>query len=350
MKPNYQIILTSDGTDLTPIYNDRLLNLQIDDETGEDNDVLTLEFDNEDFKLPTPRYGAQYTIRLGYDNNLRTIGSYILEEYEFNGSNTGGHTIKIRCTGESLDEPHRDEQRRLFTGPGYTKVIQILDKVAEESGYKVVTVPELGEINIDKEYQVNMSNAVFLQQLAKHYDAVSTIKNGTLYFLPRGTKINQNGQSISKVYLTQDDILSYAFTHTPQERAARVTAKWQEDDKINTAVVGSGDGRQPSLPDIYDTRSKAIEASKTFLKDQARLGKNITLALIGNQYIHAGCVIVISGLPSAINGEWTIAKASHKYDRRGGYVTECSTEEDEAESETEYDEIPEDDGIDEPDI
>ncbi|PYD23934.1 MULTISPECIES: phage late control D family protein, partial [Pseudomonas syringae group] len=84
MKPIFRIV--ADGTDITALINDRLIQLRTTDKPDMDSDEFELRIDDRDGAVALPSRGADVEVYLGYDGQkLTKIGLYTIDEIEVSG-------------------------------------------------------------------------------------------------------------------------------------------------------------------------------------------------------------------------------------------------------------------------
>lgn len=84
MKPTFRIV--ADGTDITELINDRLIQLRTTDKPDMDSDEFELRIDDRDGAVALPSRGADVEVYLGYDGQkLTKIGLYTIDEIEVSG-------------------------------------------------------------------------------------------------------------------------------------------------------------------------------------------------------------------------------------------------------------------------
>ena len=95
MKPAFKI--TADKKDVTALIAERLVSINITDETGLVSDTCEILLDNRDEKLEIPPRGAVLEVSLGYeDKPLTKMGSYIVDDVE-----ASSPPLQMRITGKA---------------------------------------------------------------------------------------------------------------------------------------------------------------------------------------------------------------------------------------------------------
>ncbi len=83
MTPAFTI--SFEDSDLTALIQQRLISLQITDNTAEQTDSLTIELADGDRKMALPDRGGVISVALGYKGNMRDMGKFILNNVSIEG-------------------------------------------------------------------------------------------------------------------------------------------------------------------------------------------------------------------------------------------------------------------------
>ena len=203
-----------------------------------------------------------------------------------------------------------------------------------------------------------------MSRLAEQYDAIATIKNGKLLFIPAGESQTASGQPILPTTITRASGDSHSFTYSssnsyqavrayytdkktgqkkevivnkdnayPNKKTTQQTktvkgktfkAKKKENDnqKVNT------EGQKiKTLRHLYATESGAWSGARgAFKKIQRGVAEfSITLA-VGRPDLYPETPAVVQGFKPEIDAEaWLITEVSHKIDS-GGYTASIQFE------------------------
>lgn len=184
--PTYRI--TIDGEDISRRIRPRLINLTITDNRGFEADTVDLTLDDSDGKLALPRKGATMQVWLGWRSDpMVNKGTYTIDELEHSGApdqlSIRGKAADLRGSlNKSREQSYHDQT-----------LGDILTAIAGRNGVALTANPDWAGELLPHTDQQNESDAAFLSRLAKDFDAIATIKQGTLMFVKAGL-----GQSASR--------------------------------------------------------------------------------------------------------------------------------------------------------
>ena len=230
--------------------------------------------------------------------------------------------------------------------------------------YEYIISKDFQNQKIEHIDQTNESDASFMSRLAEQYDAIATIKNGKLLFIPAGESQTASGQPILPTTITRASGDSHSFTYSssnsyqavrayytdkktgqkkevivnkdnayPNKKTTQQTktvkgktfkAKKKENDnqKVNT------EGQKiKTLRHLYATESGAWSGARgAFKKIQRGVAEfSITLA-VGRPDLYPETPAVVQGFKPEIDAEaWLITEVSHKLDS-GGYTASIQFE------------------------
>ena len=175
--PAWRVVL--DGNDLTDRIAPRLIDLTLTECRGGEADQLDLRIHDHDGRMALPRRGVTLTVAIGWrDTGLVDKGTFRVDEVEHSGA---PDIITIRARSADLTQKIRTRRERSWHDVTLGKVLRGL---AGEHGLKAQIDAKLADIAIPHLDQTGESDVHLLQRLGKQYDAVATVKNGTLLFAP----------------------------------------------------------------------------------------------------------------------------------------------------------------------
>ncbi len=136
MKAAFKI--TADKKDVTALLVQRLISINITDETGLASDTCEILLDNRDNILEIPPLGANLEICLGYeDKPLTKMGDYIVDDIE-----VSAFPSQMRITGKATNTQLKDLNKKIKAPRSrswhkYT-LVGIITKIADEHNFKAV--------------------------------------------------------------------------------------------------------------------------------------------------------------------------------------------------------------------
>ena len=345
--------LTIDGRRFGTQAMSRIISISLTDKRGFEADELTIELDDHDGTIAIPKTGSKITLKLGYkETGLVEKGEYLVSEFTASGS---PDRLSITARAADLAEALAEQVEKSWHKQ---TLYQIIEAIAQKHKYEYIISKDYQNQKIEHIDQTNESDASFMSRLAEQYDAIATIKNGKLLFIPAGESQTASGQPILPTTITRASGDSHSFTYSssnsyqavrayytdkktgqkkevivnkdnayPNKKTTQQTktvkgktfkAKKKENDnpKVNT------EGQKiKTLRHLYATESGAWSGARgAFKKIQRGVAEfSITLA-VGRPDLYPETPAVVKGFKPEIDAEaWLITEVSHKIDS-GGYT------------------------------
>lgn len=345
--------LTIDGRRFGTQAMSRIISISLTDKRGFEADELTIELDDHDGTIAIPKTGSKITLKLGYkETGLVEKGEYLVSEFTAAGS---PDRLSITARAADLAEALAEQVEKSWHKQ---TLYQIIETIAKKHKYEYIISKDFQSQKIEHIDQTNESDANFMSRLAEQYDAIATIKNGKLLFIPAGESQTASGQPIQPTTITRASGDSHSFTYSssnsyqavrayytdkktgqkkevivnkdnayPNKKTTQQTksvkgktfkAKKKENDnqKVNT------EGQKiKTLRHLYATESGAWSGARgAFKKIQRGVAEfSITLA-VGRPDLYPETPAVVQGFKPEIDAEaWLITEVSHKIDS-GGYT------------------------------
>lgn len=354
-----QVELTIDGKRFGTQAMSRIISISLTDKRGFEADELTIELDDHDGTIAIPKTGSKITLKLGYkETGLVEKGEYLVSEFTASGS---PDRLSITARAADLAEALAEQVEKSWHKQ---TLYQIIETIAKKHKYEYIIHKDYQNQKIEHIDQTNESDASFMSRLAEQYDAIATIKNGKLLFIPAGESQTASGQPIQPTTITRASGDSHSFTYSssnsyqavrayytdkktgqkkevivnkdnayPNKKTTQQTktvkgktfkAKKKENDnqKVNT------EGQKiKTLRHLYATESGAWSGARgAFKKIQRGVAEfSITLA-VGRPDLYPETPAVVKGFKPEIDAEaWLIIEVSHKIDS-GGYTASIQFE------------------------
>lgn len=348
-----QAELTIDGRRFGTQAMSRIISISLTDKRGFEADELTIELDDHDGTIAIPKTGSKITLKLGYkETGLVEKGEYLVSEFTASGS---PDRLSITARAADLAEALAEQVEKSWHKQ---TLYQIIETIAKKHKYEYIISKDYKKQKIEHIDQTNESDASFMSRLAEQYDAIATVKNGKLLFIPAGESQTASGQPILPTTITRASGDSHSFTYSssnsyqavrayytdkktgqkkevivnkdnayPNKKTTQQTktvkgktfkAKKKENDnqKVNT------EGQKiKTLRHLYATESGAWSGARgAFKKIQRGVAEfSITLA-VGRPDLYPETPAVVKGFKPEIDAEaWLITEVSHKIDS-GGYT------------------------------
>lgn len=354
-----QAELTIDGRRFGTVAMSRIISISLTDKRGFEADELTIELDDHDGTIAIPKTGSKITLKLGYqETGLVEKGEYLVSEFTASGS---PDILSITARAADLAEALAEQVEKSWHKQ---TLYQIIETIAKKHKYEYIISKDYQNQKIEHIDQTNESDASFMSRLAEQYDAIATVKNGKLLFIPAGESQTASGQPILPTTITRASGDSHSFTYSssnsyqavrayytdkktgqkkevivnkdnayPNKKTTQQTktvkgktfkAKKKENDnqKVNT------EGQKiKTLRHLYATESGAWSGARgAFKKIQRGIAEfSITLA-VGRPDLYPETPAVVKGFKPEIDAEaWLITEVSHKIDS-GGYTASIQFE------------------------
>jgi hypothetical protein len=351
--------LTIDGRRFGTQAMSRIISISLTDKRGFEADELTIELDDHDGTISIPKTGSKITLKLGYkETGLVEKGEYLVSEFTASGS---PDRLSITARAADLAETLAEQVEKSWHKQ---TLYQIIETIAKKHKYEYIISKDFQSQKIEHIDQTNESDASFMSRLAEQYDAIATIKNGKLLFIPAGESQTASGQPIQPTTITRASGDSHSFTYSssnsyqavrayytdkktgqkkevivnkdnayPNKKTTQQTktvkgktfkAKKKENDnqKVNT------EGQKiKTLRHLYATESGAWSGARgAFKKIQRGVAEfSITLA-VGRPDLYPETPAIVQGFKPEIDAEaWLITEVSHKIDS-GGYTASIQFE------------------------
>lgn len=348
-----QAELTIDGRRFGTQAMSRIISISLTDKRGFEADELTIELDDHDGTIAIPKTGSKIMLKLGYkETGLVEKGEYLVSEFTASGS---PDRLSITARAADLAEALAEQVEKSWHKQ---TLYQIIETIAKKHKYEYIISKDYQNTKIEHIDQTNESDASFMSRLAEQYDAIATVKNGKLLFIPAGESQTASGQPILPTTITRASGDSHSFTYSssnsyqavrayytdkktgqkkevivnkdnayPNKKTTQQTktvkgktfkAKKKENDnpKVNT------EGQKiKTLRHLYATESGAWSGARgAFKKIQRGVAEfSITLA-VGRPDLYPETPAVVKGFKPEIDAEaWLITEVSHKIDS-GGYT------------------------------
>jgi hypothetical protein len=266
-QPAYRVQVA--GRDITPLIDARLIDLVLTDNRGFEADQLDITLDDSDGTLDLPPRGARVRVALGWAGQaLEDKGEYVVDEVEHSGA-PDKLTLRARSADLRGSFTTRREQSWHATTLG-----DILRTIAGRNQVQAVIADALAAQAVAHLDQTDESDANLLTRLARDFDAIATIKDGRLLFMPAGQAATASGQPLPPVTLTRSSGDSHRFAVADRGAYTGVKAYWHNTrtGKKDEVLVGEGynesdetspeSGGLRTLTRVYASKKAAQRAAR----------------------------------------------------------------------------------------
>lgn len=321
--PAWRVVL--DGNDLTSRIAPRLLELTLTECRDGEADQLDLRIHDHDGRMALPRRGVTLSLAMGWvDSGLVQKGSYRVDEVEHSGA---PDVITVRARSADLTHPMRIRRDRSWHD---TTVGGVLRSIAGEYGLTPSIASTLERMTLPHLDQANESDVALLTRLGRRFDAVATIKAGTLLFSPVGSGTTPSGTALPRAAIIRSDGDQHRYGVADRDSYSGVRAYWNDHKgaRRKSVLVGT-DSNAKALRETYDSDTTAREHAdaewRRLQRGEAKL--EYTLAL-GRPDLYPEQRVDVSGFgkPEIDGQTWLIARVTHTLSGGSGYTTRLELE------------------------
>lgn len=254
-RPMWRVIVADH--DVTSRMRPRLQSLTITECRSDQADQLDLVLDDHDGRLELPARGVYVRVLLGWESTgLVDKGTFEVDEVEFSGP---PDVITLRARSADMKSALRTRSARSFHG---TTIKAIVETIAKAHGLTAV-VGTFGNTKVPHIDQTDESDLAFLNRIGKRYDAVATIKDKRLLFLPIEHGETASGKEMPTITLSRRDGDRIRFHIADRDSYTGVRASWQDKGKAKRRHVLAGViGNAKRLRQLYASESDALEAAR----------------------------------------------------------------------------------------
>lgn len=222
--PIFKLIV--DGLDISSKINNRLIQMRIENKRGFEVDTLDLSLSDHDCLLQIPNKGAILQAWIGWQHSgLVYKGSYIVKEVEHAGA---PDVLRIRATSADMKKSLKQKKERSFDNIALGDLIQLIALEHDLNDSVAADLASHKIIHIDQ----NESDANLITRLADEHDAIATIKNGTLLFMPKGQSQTISGQDLPTYKLTRAMGDDHRYSYSDGGEEVTAIRAFYYDDKM----------------------------------------------------------------------------------------------------------------------
>lgn len=311
-KPVVQLTL---GDEVVPLK--RFISGTLTDNRALELDTFELILSDFDGKLAIPRKGVKVNLQIGYEyEKLIDRGSFIVDTVGHSGP---PDTVKISCKSGNFDYSAMKTAKK----KSYHKITigQLINDFATEYDLKAKVDERLAKIVIDHIDQADESNANLITRLAVQYDAVATIKAGTLIFLPHGKGATADGTETPTITITRNDQDTHDWNAADRSRYTGVVAKWWHSGTKNDKTVKVGnEGNMKQIQIRYATEAEARTAAQTeWQKLQRELATIRIVIADAPPNIFAESILILNkwNKKEIDRDDWLATQVAYSFDNNG---------------------------------
>lgn len=317
--------LLVNGIDIGTKLQDRLIRMSITDNRGIESDSIELELSDHDGLIDIPPKGAEIEAWIGWSNiGLVYKGKYIIKERSHSGT---PDVLSLRGESADLKATFKKKKERSFD---QKTIADIMTTIATEHKLLPKLNPKLGEILLPHIDQ-NESDANLITRIADEHDAIATVKNGYLLFMPKGEGKTFNGSDFPEVSITRNMGDSHTFSDTDgADEVSGVTVYYYDNNnaKRQKVTVGISDENTRELRNIQRDKQTAEHVAQAEYNKIKSKSATFTFKLaLGEPELIPELPLMFMGFKSFIDDiVWLGTKVVHNIDASGGFTTDCDAE------------------------
>lgn len=318
--------LLVDGVDIGTKFQDRLISLTITDNRGMESDALEMTLSDHDGLLNLPPKDAVIQAWIGWSNTgLVYKGLYKVKEVEHSGA---PDILTIRASSADLKSGLKQKKERSFSNVTLEAVLQA---IAFQHELDLSVHQSLAKHQIINLIQ-NESDANLLTRLADEHDAMASIKNGKLLFMPKGASQTISGQDLPTYLITRDKGDSHRYSNTDGgDEITAVRAFYYDAAQGKKLEVVYGDASNQNIKElrhIHQDKQSATLVAKAKLADLKRTSLTFSYNLAyGNPDLIPEMTFLFDGLKEQIDEiYWLGTRITHSIDASNGFTTALELE------------------------
>jgi hypothetical protein len=331
--PIFQVV--KDGVDVTSKFQDRLVQVQVQQTEASEMGRIEFIFDDRDWALALPQIEDKVSFLLGYkETGLSDFGEFTINEVHLIGP-----PRSIKVVGTSVSQSSALKVPKITNYLDQT-VGDIIKQIAGQSGITADVDPSIGSIKVPAFNQNNQSGFHIIDQLARTYGASAVYQNGRVSVVKRGSASTTSGSESGSVNLTPEDFGEWDVWIQSRAAYSGAQAAWYDKDNVtrkyeqaqasgsslsNFPLIGnefSNPDKFFTLPGTFQTQEQAKAAAEARINFLEQLRAQITLTLAkGDPTIRVHQNMNISGMRYAIDGAYIIQTVTHSYRKTTGIVT-----------------------------
>lgn len=304
-----------DGDDITQAFSKRLINLSLIDNSGFEADSLTITIDDADGKVELPKTGVKLDVFIGFKERLLIDkGTFVVDSITHSGA---PDVIEIGAKSADFREKFIEQRNHAYHDKMLEEIIQ---EIASRYEYKTAISDSLKSIKVDDLQQSNESDANLLTRLATEYDAVATIKKGTLLFLEAGSGKTASGKELPEIVILRKYGDQHSYQVSDRTAYTGVIAKYNDAKGGRRKEVLFGkDSKTKMLRTTFRSENEAMRAAEKEMQrlDRGKESFNFLLAIGQPETLACSPVKVIGFKKNIDEKKWIAKRVIHSLGDNG---------------------------------
>lgn len=312
--------VTLDGADLTATLAPRLISLRLTEKSGEEADALEIVVQDTDAQFLPPRQGATLSLALGWSRGtgvplgLVNKGTFTVDELTWSGP---PDRVTITAHSANFKGSFRTRKTRSWHA---TTLGQIVAQIAADNALTPACHPDLAGQSVPAAEQHNKSDMQFIRDLGRQFDALATVKAGTLLFAPRATTTSISNRPLPMRTITRQQCSTASWRRAAREKAHDgAQAQWHDQQAGRRKTVSTGGTNPRRLKRVYPNEPAARAAAQAETTRLARASATMEVTLpYGDPAATPGTRITLSGFrPHIDKGVWKVTASTHDHGPNG---------------------------------
>lgn len=320
MRAVFEVV--ANGTSITRLIRDRVLEIRITDKPGLQSDELEIKLDDRGGAVAFPPKGATLAVKLGWEGKgLVDMGAYVVAEITIGIS---PRTLTLRGRPANMRAAPKTQRSQ---GYEFTTLKAVVGQVAARNGWEAACSVDA---TIPRADQCGESDIHFLTRLARAHNATATVKENKLIVLPRGASTTASGAAVPVLTLRREELLGGEITFGDRSAVAAVRATHHDaktglrvdHDLANPDAPPGVDGAVHVDRHVYPSPETAQAAAASRLATLNRGTARGNIRMLGRGDIAAERVIRLVGIKSEADGNYLIETVTHTYSGES-WITEA---------------------------
>jgi phage protein D len=328
--------LVVNGKDITPTVAGktsdgvpRLISMTLTEQLEGGADTLDITLANHDGKLAPIKRGVYLSLKVGWKDGpdvtpgLVDKGKFMVDQVTKEGP---PDTLKITARSADLRGKARKRGDKGWKGKTIGAVVK---EIAADLSYEAKVHADLAGITLPAVEKAAKSDMAFIHDLGRRYDAIATVKDGKLLFMPIGTDTTASGAALSALTLKRRDNSRFTFTIADREENDGAEAKWRDRGGARQRTAKAGGTKNPRrIKRTFrsEAEAKGVTAAEARRAKRGQFTLSYDMAL-GDAAIEPNRKASVAGFDSEIDGvKWLVKTATHELGGSGGFTTKIEME------------------------
>lgn len=322
MIPVYKI--EANYKDITQAIGNHLGSFRITDAKGYESDSFEMKLTDPRAELAWPKAGIKLKVWIGFVGEpLVYKGEFITDDSEFSGPPDG---FMVKARAADMNGALKAQKSRSWHDE--SSLAAIIEYIAAGNNLKPAIASRFYQIKVPHIDQTNESDFNFITRLAKRYDAIAKVANGSLIFAVNGDGKTASGDDMPSFKLYRHETDSYSFTRSGKAEFTGVAALWhnKRSAKLQQELFGD-EGNVKTLKRHFASKEEALNAAEAEFKRLARDKDTASISVkMGKPAFAAECKFELIGWRSDIDTKWVSKEVSFDYSASGGLTTSLQLE------------------------